>query len=91
MRIRVRIFGEISEEIGKNYDFEIHGKITVLEVLEKVSSISGQKRGYLGNYKIGEKDIGYLVNGKNIEFLDGLATILHDDNELVILQPTTGG
>lgn len=91
MKILVRVFGDISDDIGKSYDFDIIDKISVYAILEKISALSGQRRGYLGNFKIDGKDLGFLVNGKNIEFLEGLKTILNDGDELIIMQPTTGG
>ncbi|MBM3292000.1 MoaD/ThiS family protein [Candidatus Bathyarchaeota archaeon] len=91
MKILVRVFGDISDDIGKRYDFEIIDKISVYEIIEKISALSGQRRGYLGTFRIDGKDLGFLVNGKNIEFLEGLKTILNDGDELIIMQPTTGG
>lgn len=32
-----------------------------------------------------------LLNGKNLEFLQGLATSLHDGDQLAFLQPLSGG
>jgi molybdopterin converting factor small subunit len=91
MKITVRVFGDISDYIGKNYDFNILVKTTVYEILEKISISSGQRRSYLGNFRFEGKDLGFLVNGKNVEFLEGLETSLNDGDELIIIQPTTGG
>jgi molybdopterin converting factor small subunit len=91
MKITVRVFGDISDNIGKNYDFDMLEKTTVYEILEKISISSGQRSGYLGNFKFDGKDLGFLVNGKNIEFIEGLETVLNDADELIIMQQTTGG
>ena len=91
MKINVRVFGDISEVIGKKHDLDLEKGTTVAAAAEKVSELSGQKRGYLGDFPIGGKDIALLVNGKNIELGEGLGTVLHDGDELVIFQPTVGG
>jgi molybdopterin converting factor small subunit len=40
---------------------------------------------------VGGGDLAILVNGRNVELLDGLMTALRDGDEVVILVPTSGG
>jgi molybdopterin converting factor small subunit len=40
---------------------------------------------------VGGKDLAMLVNGKNIDMLDGPGTKLKDGDEVVVMQPTAGG
>lgn len=91
MRINVRVFGEISDEIGKKHNLDLEDGATVGVLLEKLSKTSKQRNGYLGEFRIGATDIAVLLNGKNIELIDGLATKLKNEDEIVILQPTAGG
>jgi MoaD family protein len=91
MRINVRVFGEISDDIGKKHVQDLEDGVTVGVLLERLSKVTGQRNGYLGEFKIGATDIAVLLNGKNVELIDGLATKLKNEDEIVILQPTAGG
>ncbi|MCX6643126.1 MAG: MoaD/ThiS family protein [Candidatus Bathyarchaeota archaeon] len=91
MRINVRVFGEISDEIGKKHSPDLENGVTVGVLLERLSKSSGQRNGYLGEFRIGATDLAVLLNGKNIELIDGLSTKLKNEDEIVILQPTAGG
>jgi len=91
MRINVRVFGEISDDIGKKHYPDLEDGVTIGVLLERLSKSSGQRNGYLGEFRIGDTDIAVLLNGKNIELIDGLATKLKNEDEIVILQPTAGG
>jgi molybdopterin converting factor small subunit len=91
MKVTMRIFGDISEDIGKRYALDLEEGATVETAAEKVSELSGQRRGFLGEYRIGGKDLALLVNGNNVELGEGLLTRLRDGDEFVIFQPTAGG
>lgn len=64
---------------------------TVGNLLNRIQEQAGQRRGYLGEFKIGGKDLAVVLNGKSVEIMDGLATFLKDDDEVVIMQLTAGG
>ena len=91
MRINVRVFGEISDEIGKKHNLDLEEGVTVGVFLERLSKALGQRNGYLGEFRIGATDFAVLLNGKNVELIDGLATKLKNEEEIVILTPTAGG
>ena len=69
MRINVRVFGEISDEIGKKHSSDLEDGVTVGVLLEKLSKSSGQRNGYLGEFRIGATDLAVLLNGKNVELI----------------------
>ena len=91
MNITVRVFGDISSIIGKRHEVELPLGATVSAVASKIGKKSGQRQGYLGEFQVGGKDLAILVNGKNIDMIDGPRTKLKDGDEVVILQPTAGG
>ncbi len=91
MRINVRVYGPLSSAIGKNLEVEVSKDATVLVLVNKVSEMTGQLRGFLGNFPIAGHDLALIVNGRNIDLLEGLITPLKEHDEVVIMQPTSGG
>ena len=91
MKIIVRVFGDISQIIGRRHELELLEGMTVSMVTAKVGEKSGQRQGYLGEFRVGGKDLAILVNGKSIDMIDGTQTKLKDGDEVVVMQPTAGG
>ncbi len=91
MKILVRVFGDISQIIGKRHEVDVPDGSTVSTVTNKVGEKSSQPIGYLGEFQVGGKDLAILVNGKNIDMIEGPATKLRDGDEIVVMQPTAGG
>jgi molybdopterin synthase sulfur carrier subunit len=92
MKINVRVFGELSETTGKKHTIELQEGANVKTLTNKIGKKIGQQRqGYLGNYKVGGKELAILINGKNVELIEGLQTPLKDGDEVVLLIYTMGG
>lgn len=91
MKIIVRVFGEISSIIGKRLEVELPYGATVGNLTNKIGEQTNQRQGYLGEFRIGGKDLAVILNGRSIDLLNGIATILKDGDEVVIMQPTAGG
>lgn len=92
MRINVRVFGDLVSILGRKQTVELNEGSTILSLANKLAEKAGLKRqGYLGNHKVGGDELAVLVNGRNIRLLNALDTILHDEDEVVILPPAAGG
>ena len=92
MKITVRVFGEPAQILGNRHTLELGEGATVVTLANRLTEEAGLKRyGYIGEYKVGGGDLAILVNGRNVELLDGLKTALRDGDEVVILVPTSGG
>lgn len=92
MKITVRVFGEPAQIIGNRHTIELGEGATVVTLANRLTEEAGLKRhGYIGEYKVGGGDLAILVNGRNVELMDGLKTALVDGDEVVILVPTSGG
>ena len=91
MKILVRVFGDVSQIIGKRHEVDVPEGSTVSTVTNKGGEKSGQRMGYLGEFQVGGKDLAVLVNGKNIDMIDGPGTRLRNGDEIVVMQPTAGG
>jgi MoaD family protein len=91
MKIIVRVFGEISAIIGKRHEVELPAGATVGNLTNKIREQTNQRQGYIGEFRIGSKDLAIILNGKSIDILNGLVTLLKDGDEVVIMQPTAGG
>ncbi len=92
MQVRVRVFGDIASEIGGNHALTLDEGATVGGLTKEVARRAGQRRrGHLGSYRIGGADLAILVNGRNIDLLEGLKTPLSDGDEVVFMPPAAGG
>jgi molybdopterin converting factor small subunit len=92
MQVRIRVFGDIASEIGGNHTLDLDEGATVGSLTKEIARKAGQRRrGYLGRYRIGGADLAILVNGRNIDLLEGLETILKDGDDVVLLIQNMGG
>ncbi len=92
MKVTVRVFADLVPVIGRKHSLELDDDATVGTLTSKIARKVGQKRrGYLGNYRIIGGDLAILVNGRNIDLLEGLKTPLSDGDEVVFMPPAAGG
>jgi len=92
MKVKVRIFGYVAATINKRHVIEISENATVLAIIRTIQERAGQtRRACLGEFKIGGPDLAILVNGRNIALLNGLDTVLSDEDEIVIMPFVSGG
>jgi MoaD family protein len=92
MKIKVRLFGDVSEAVGSKHVIELDDHSTILTLTNHIQRESGHSRsGYLGGFKVGGPDLAIMLNGKNIHLLDGLETILSDEDDVVIMPFVAGG
>ena len=92
MKVKVRVFGDLIPIIGKRHSLELEEGTSIGLLASMIAENAGLKRrGYLGNYRVIGGDLAVLVNGKNIDLLDGLETPLHDGDEVVFMPPVAGG
>ncbi|GAB6944661.1 MoaD/ThiS family protein [Vulcanisaeta sp. JCM 14467] len=94
MRVRVKFFGDLYELIGTfKLELEVTNGLSIHGLIDLISHTFNPKftEAVLdGNGKLrGEYVV--LVNGKAIEWLNGLATKLNDNDEVVFLPPAEGG
>lgn len=94
MRVKVKYFALLRELAGKREeDVEVDEETRVEELLEKLSERYGERfRDYV--YGVGEFNgltLTFLLNGRNIELMDGFKTKLRDGDTLSILPPVVGG
>jgi molybdopterin converting factor small subunit len=92
MKVKVRVFGDIAEVIGSHHEIELEDEASVLTLANTLQKKSGlTRRGYLAKFKVGGADLAIMVNGKNIALLNGVYTILSDDDDIVIMPFVVGG
>jgi molybdopterin synthase sulfur carrier subunit len=94
VRIRVKFFGDLYEIVGTfRVELEIPTGLTVRELVDLISHTFNPKFAEAVLDKDGKLKGEYvvLINGKAIEWLDGLSTKLNDNDEVVFLPPAEGG
>jgi MoaD family protein len=92
MRVGVRIFGEIASVYGSQHTVELQDGATVSTLTNLLQRRAGMARGgYIGGFRVGGADLAVIVNGRNIDQLDGVKTLLSDGDSVVIMPYVTGG
>jgi molybdopterin synthase sulfur carrier subunit len=94
MKVEVKFFTSLREITGKKVDeIQLQSIITVEELLTLLSEKYGKKfREYIYNKKGKVYDfLSFLVNGKNINVLQGFDTELKQGDTVAILPPVGGG
>jgi len=94
MKVEVKFFTSLREITGKKSDeVQLQNIITVEELLTLLSEKYGKKfREYIYNKKGKVHDfLSFLVNGRNINVLQGFDTELKQGDIIAIIPPVGGG
>ncbi len=94
MKIKVKFFTSLREITDKKVDeIQLKNSITIEELLNILSEkYSKEFREYIYNKKGKVQDfLSFLVNGKNINVLQGFDTKLKQGDTIAILPPVGGG
>lgn len=91
--MKVRVFGTLRTVIGeKELEVSLDQRDTVGALLDRVTATYPELKEELGGEgKIPSTGVNVLVNGRSIQFLDGLDTALQDDDRLALFPPLGGG
>jgi len=95
VKIVVKGFATIREAIGEfgRIAIEFQEEVTIKNLLETLSERLGEKFGaeVLDADGLPKKTVKIFVNGRDIEFLNGLYTVLKDGDEVALVPPVAGG
>ncbi len=89
----VRLYGELYEAAGRvrEVELEVEDGATVLDAARLLEQrFSGLRGRLLHGDKLSE-DLVVLVNGRNIDFLEGAETRLRDGDRVAFFPPAGGG
>ena len=94
MKVEVKFFTSLREITGKKVDqLQLQSSITVYELIIMLSKKYGKKFSeYIYNNK-GEPQeyLSFLINGTNINNIEGFDTKLKKEDIIAILPPVGGG
>ncbi len=94
MKVTIKFFTSLREITGnKMVNLELKNLISVEQLLSLLFEKYGQEfRDYVYNQEGKVQDfLSFLVNGKNINNLEGFSTILKEGDIIAILPPVGGG
>ncbi|MCD6464806.1 MoaD/ThiS family protein [Candidatus Bathyarchaeota archaeon] len=94
MKIRVRVFGDLIPILGHELTVELEKGANINDLIQK---ISGRVEGFREKIEalskrreITDSALVILLNGCNIKLLDGIETLLKDDDVVTFLPPAAG-
>lgn len=88
----MRIFGDLAATVGHKHVVELDEVATIQTLIRIIQERVGQtKRAYLDEFKISGPDLAIIVNGKNVALLDGVHTVLSDEDDVAIMPFVSGG
>lgn len=95
INIKVRIFAAFRDILGiKETDLQFPSNITVRSLIQALSNRYSQgkleRRIFDESGKV-QKYVKILVNGRDVDFLDGPSTQLKDGDVLAMFPPVGGG
>jgi len=92
MRVKVRVFGRLTDIFGDEVDVKLEPNAKVRDLLAKLEekTLSVEKEA-LTRYERDESELTTLLNGRNIQTLKSLETPLKDWDVVVLLPPVIGG
>jgi molybdopterin synthase sulfur carrier subunit len=94
MKVEVKFFTSLREITGKKTEeIQLHNTVTVEELLTLLSDKYGKQfHEYVYSKKWkAQSFLSFLVNGKNINVLEGFGTELKEGDVIAILPPVGGG
>ena len=94
MKVEVKFFTSLREITGKKVDkIQLQNTITVNELITVLSEKYGKNfREYIYNKKGDVQEfLSFLVNGKNINIMQGFDTKLQEMDVIAIIPPVGGG
>lgn len=94
MKIEIKFFTSLREITSKKVEkLELQENTTIDELIILLSNKFGKKfKDYIFNKKGNIQDfLSFLINGKNINTLQGLDTKLQEGDVVAILPPVGGG
>ena len=94
MKVEVKFFTSLREITGKKTeDIQLKENTTITELVQQLSRIHGKEFDqYIYNKQNKVQEfLSFLVNGQNINNLNGFETALKDGDVVAILPPVGGG
>ncbi len=91
MKVKVRSFAGFRSILGRESVVELHQKAVVDDLLSNLCAAHGELRALLFDQAGLKEEVNVLVNGKNIESLQGMKTELSEGDEVAIFPAAIGG
>jgi len=91
MKVKVRVFDVLVPLLGKKHNIDLKDNSTIDTLISVLIENQGLDRDIVYTELFSTEDVAIILNGKNIDLLEGVHTVLHDDDEVVFFPPAVGG
>jgi molybdopterin converting factor small subunit len=87
VKITVRAFGTLLLALNRTFDIELADQATIQELLQQLNSQNPSALSSL----LWDSTLTLLINGRNIHSLQGMDTVLRDDDIVTLIPFVVGG
>jgi molybdopterin converting factor small subunit len=87
VKITVRAFGTLLLALNRTFDIELADQATIQELLQLLNSLNPSVLSPL----LWDSTLTLLINGRNIHSLQGMDTVLRDDDIVTLIPFVVGG
>ncbi len=95
MKIKIRVFGDLIPILGNELTVELEDGAKISSLIQEISKRIegfGEKIEDISKRRgITDSNLVILLNGRNINLLDGAETPLKDNDVVTFLPPAAGG
>jgi molybdopterin synthase sulfur carrier subunit len=94
LKVQVKAFARIRDVLGSEVELEVHEDMTVGDLLDELVKKYGDEfKRQIFDSEIGKlrSYVRILLNGRDIDFLNGLGTKLNNGDVLALFPPIAGG
>ena len=91
MKINIRSYGDLSKILGEQNAVDLEDEVTLSDLITKLEEKIGKKGLFLSYNNKQKSTLTILVNGRNIQALNGLRTILKNGDTVVFIPLVVGG
>jgi molybdopterin synthase sulfur carrier subunit len=88
----VKLFAGVRDAFGESrVVVPASADLRVCDLLAGICADSRQERAIFTRQGLPRPELVIMVNGRNVAFLEGLATSLHPGDEVAVFPPISGG
>jgi molybdopterin converting factor small subunit len=91
LKVKIRVHGNLKHKLGQDINLELNAGSTFKDLLIKLGGNIISETAYIHSIKMTETTLSVLINGRNIHALNGIDTLLKEEDVITIIPVIIGG